>query len=84
MIDPIRVIVHSPEDICVVNGLSMPTLGTLPDFQQASTLVKSFEVCNLPVRCARFIVRKQWFVTASDDMHIRTYNYNTMEKVELG
>lgn len=50
-------------------------------FWQASTLVKSFEVCQLPVRCARFIVRKQWFVTGSDDMHMRVYNYNTMEKV---
>lgn len=48
---------------------------------QASSLVKSFEVCQLPVRCARFIVRKQWFITASDDMHIRVFNYNTMEKV---
>ena len=44
-------------------------------------MVKSFEVCQLPVRCARFIVRKQWFITASDDMHIRVFNYNTMEKV---
>ncbi|CAN0382972.1 unnamed protein product [Ectocarpus sp. 13 AM-2016] len=43
-------------------------------------MVKSFEVCQLPVRCARFIVRKQWFITASDDMHIRVFNYNTMEK----
>ena len=48
---------------------------------QTGTMVKSFEVCTLPVRCARFIVRKQWFVTASDDMHVRVFNYNTMEKV---
>lgn len=46
-------------------------------------MVKSFEVCQLPVRCARFIVRKQWFITASDDMHIRVFNYNTMEKVRV-
>lgn len=45
--------------------------------------MKSFEVCQLPVRCARFIVRKQWFITASDDMHMRVYNYNTMEKVQI-
>lgn len=48
---------------------------------QTGAMVKSFEVCTLPVRCARFIVRKQWFVTASDDMHVRVFNYNTMEKV---
>ncbi|CAM9271615.1 unnamed protein product, partial [Discosporangium mesarthrocarpum] len=49
------------------------------DYESAA-LVKSFEVCTLPVRCAKFIVRKQWFITASDDMHLRVYNYNTMDK----
>ncbi|KAG5179548.1 coatomer WD associated region-domain-containing protein [Tribonema minus] len=50
------------------------------DYEQA-TMVKSYEVCSLPVRCAKFIVRKQWFIAASDDMMLRVYNYNTMEKV---
>ncbi|VDN01653.1 unnamed protein product [Thelazia callipaeda] len=44
-------------------------------------LVKSFEVCELPVRCAKFIPRKNWLVTGSDDMHIRVFNYNTLERV---
>mmetsp|Transcript_57105 Transcript_57105/g.104928 ORF Transcript_57105/g.104928 Transcript_57105/m.104928 type:complete len:942 (-) Transcript_57105:86-2911(-) len=45
------------------------------------TLVKQLEVCpNLPVRCAKFITRKQWIITASDDMHLRVFNYNTLEK----
>lgn len=34
-------------------------------------MVKSFEVCDLPVRCAKFVVRKSWFVAASDDMFLR-------------
>ena len=42
---------------------------------------KSFELSDLPVRCAKFVVRKQWFVAASDDMKLRFYNYNTMEKI---
>ena len=37
----------------------------------AQSTVKSFEVCELPVRCAKFIVRKSWFIAASDDMHLR-------------
>jgi coatomer subunit beta' len=45
------------------------------------TLVKQLEVCNLPVRCAKFVTRKQWIITASDDMHVRVFNYNTLEKV---
>jgi coatomer subunit beta' len=45
-------------------------------------MVKSFEVCDLPVRSAKFIVRKSWFIAASDDMFLRVYNYNTMEKVK--
>ena len=32
---------------------------------ETQTLVKTFEVCDLPVRAARFISRKNWVVTAS-------------------
>ncbi|GLC41850.1 hypothetical protein PLESTM_001257800 [Pleodorina starrii] len=46
------------------------------------TLVKSFEVTELPVRAAKFVARKQWVITGSDDMFIRVYNYNTMDKVK--
>jgi len=45
------------------------------------TLVKSFEVCDLPVRASKFVPRKNWVVTGSDDMNIRVYNYNTLERV---
>jgi len=48
---------------------------------ETNTCVKSFELSGLPVRCAKFIARKQWFIAASDDMRLRVYNYNTMEKV---
>lgn len=44
-------------------------------------MVKSIEVCDLPVRAARFLPQKQWVVCGSDDMQIRVYNYNTMERV---
>lgn len=49
---------------------------------ESGSLVKSFELSELPVRCAKFIARKQWFIAASDDMRLRVYNYNTMEKVK--
>jgi len=49
---------------------------------ESGSCVKSFELSDLPVRCAKFIARKQWFIAASDDMRIRVYNYNTMEKVK--
>lgn len=45
-------------------------------------LVKSFEITDLPVRTAKFIPRKQWMVCGADDMHVRVYNYNTMDKVK--
>lgn len=45
-------------------------------------MIKSFETGNNPVRCAKFIVRKQWVVAATDDMKIRVFNYNTMDKVK--
>jgi len=45
------------------------------------TQIKSFEVCDLPVRAAKFVPRKNWVVAGSDDMNIRVYNYNTLERV---
>ncbi|WVZ79575.1 hypothetical protein U9M48_027140 [Paspalum notatum var. saurae] len=50
---------------------------------QTQTMVKSFEVSELPVRSAKFIARKQWVVVGADDMFIRVYNYNTMDKVKV-
>nr|XP_018896635.1 PREDICTED: coatomer subunit beta' [Bemisia tabaci] len=47
---------------------------------ETQQLVKTFEVCDLPVRAARFIPRKNWVVTGSDDMQIRVFNYNTLER----
>ena len=44
--------------------------------------VKSFEITNAPIRCAKFIARKQWIIVASDDTKIRIYNYNTSEKLK--
>ncbi|KAF9597898.1 hypothetical protein IFM89_022259, partial [Coptis chinensis] len=45
------------------------------------TIVK-FEVTELPVHySSKFIARKQCVVAGSDDMFIRVYNYNTMDKV---
>lgn len=34
------------------------------------------------MRAAKFVARKQWVITGSDDMFIRVYNYNTMDKVK--
>ncbi|XP_046572197.1 coatomer subunit beta'-like isoform X3 [Haliotis rubra] len=48
---------------------------------ESQQLIKSFEVCDLPVRTARFVARKNWVITGSDDMHIRVFNYNTLERV---
>ncbi|VAI69855.1 unnamed protein product [Triticum turgidum subsp. durum] len=46
-------------------------------------MVKSFEVSELPVRSAKFVSRKQWVVAGADDMFIRVYNYNTMDKIKV-
>lgn len=42
-----------------------------------------FVSCNFSVRSAKFIARKQWIVAGADDMFIRVYNYNTMDKVKV-
>jgi len=50
---------------------------------ETQTMIKTFEVTELPVRAATFVPRKHWVVTGSDDMMIRAFNYNTMEKVHM-
>ncbi|CAD5317703.1 unnamed protein product [Arabidopsis thaliana] len=50
---------------------------------QTQTMVKSFDVTELPVRSAKFIARRQWVVAGADDMFIRVYNYNTMDKIKV-
>lgn len=35
----------------------------------------------MPVRCVRYIARKNWFVSGSDDFQLRVYNISTGEKV---
>jgi coatomer subunit beta' len=48
---------------------------------ETGAIVKTFEVSEVPVRCCRFIARKNWFVAGSDDFQLRVFNYNTHEKV---
>lgn len=50
---------------------------------ESQQLVKTFEVCDLPVRAAKFVPRKNWVITGSDDMQIRVFNYNTLERVHM-
>jgi WD40 repeat protein len=56
------------------------------------SIVKTFELTDVPVRAGRFIARKNWIVAGgipslsargigSDDFQLRVYNYNTSEKV---
>ncbi|KAJ3899890.1 coatomer protein [Lentinula edodes] len=48
---------------------------------ETGALLKTFEVADVPVRCIKFIARKNWFVAGSDDFQLRVFNYNTHEKV---
>lgn len=40
-------------------------------------------IIPISVRSSKFIARKQWVVAGADDMFIRVYNYNTMDKVKV-
>ncbi|RHX99140.1 hypothetical protein DYB36_009999 [Aphanomyces astaci] len=68
-----------PTEPWVLSGLYNGTV-MLWDYDKQQ-LVKSFEVSTLPVRNARFIARKQWIVASADDLQLRVFNYNTMDKV---
>ncbi|CAI0420879.1 unnamed protein product [Linum tenue] len=49
---------------------------------QTQAVVKSFKATDFPVRSAKFIPRKQWIVTASEDGKIRVYDQTTTELVK--
>nr|CCC89588.1 putative beta prime cop protein [Trypanosoma congolense IL3000] len=50
---------------------------------ETQVLLKSFDTgTGLPVRCVRFIPRLQSFACGTDDMMVRVFNYNTMEKTK--
>ncbi|RXK37407.1 coatomer beta' subunit [Tremella mesenterica] len=48
---------------------------------ETQTDLKTFEVTDVPVRCVRYIARKNWFVSGSDDFQLRVYNISTGEKI---
>ncbi|XP_022048720.2 coatomer subunit beta'-like [Acanthochromis polyacanthus] len=50
---------------------------------ETQAIVKTFELCDLPVRVAKFVARKHWLIAGSDDMQIRVFNYNTLERVYM-
>ncbi|KXS93646.1 hypothetical protein AC578_4207 [Pseudocercospora eumusae] len=45
------------------------------------SIIKTFELTDVPVRAGRFVARKNWIVCGSDDFQLRVYNYNTSEKI---
>ncbi|KAM9317649.1 coatomer subunit beta'-like isoform 2-T2 [Pholidichthys leucotaenia] len=51
--------------------------------QETQIMVKTFELCEAPVRAAKFVARKNWIVAGADDMHLHVFNYNTMERVQM-
>jgi len=57
--------------------------GNVMIWDYKTSIVKSSKLSELPVRCAKFIARKQWVLATSDNMRMRIYSYNTMEKVNV-
>ncbi|VDM31600.1 unnamed protein product [Hydatigera taeniaeformis] len=48
---------------------------------ESQQLIKTFEVCSVPVRAVRFVARMNWIVTGADNQCLTVYNYNTLERV---
>lgn len=48
---------------------------------ETQSIIKTFELTDVPVRAGRFVARKNWIVCGSDDFQVRVYNYNTSEKI---
>ena len=52
-------------------------LGPLLFTMFRSSILRILQICDLPVRAAKFISRRNWIVTGSDDMHVRIFDYST-------
>ncbi|XP_061620747.1 uncharacterized protein LOC133473200 isoform X2 [Phyllopteryx taeniolatus] len=50
---------------------------------ETQTLVKTLEMCDLPIRASKFVARKNWVITGADDLQIRVFSYNTLERVHM-
>ncbi|EIM88049.1 coatomer protein [Stereum hirsutum FP-91666 SS1] len=77
--DRVKAVDFHPTEPWLLAGLYNGTVNIYN--HETGALVKTFEVAEVPVRCCRFIARKNWFVAGSDDFQLRVFNYNTHEKV---
>ncbi|TFY80045.1 hypothetical protein EWM64_g3966 [Hericium alpestre] len=77
--DRVKAVDFHPTEPWLLTGLYNGTVNIYNT--ETGVLVKTFEVAEVPVRCCRFIARKNWFVAGSDDFQLRIFNYNTHEKV---
>ncbi|EIN11093.1 coatomer beta' subunit [Punctularia strigosozonata HHB-11173 SS5] len=77
--DRVKGVDFHPTEPWLLTGLYNGTVNIYN--RETGALLKTFEVSEVPVRCVRFIARKNWFVAGSDDFQLRVFNYNTHEKV---
>ena len=78
--DRVKSVDFHPTEPWVLAGLYSGTVMIWDYVTQA--LVRQMEVSNLPIRCAKFVVRRQWIVVGCDDMTVKILNYNTLEKIK--
>ncbi|KAJ7281800.1 coatomer protein [Mycena rebaudengoi] len=77
--DRVKGVDFHPTEPWLLTGLYNGTVNIYN--HETGAIVKTFEVSEVPVRCCKFIARKNWFVAGSDDFQLRVFNYNTHEKV---
>ncbi|KAF8886974.1 coatomer protein [Infundibulicybe gibba] len=77
--DRVKGVDFHPTEPWLLTGLYNGTVNIYN--HETGAIVKTFEVSEVPVRCVKFIARKNWFVAGSDDFQLRVFNYNTHEKV---
>ena len=78
--DRVKSVDFHPTEPWVLAGLYSGTV-MIWDYQ-TQALVRQMEVSNLPIRCAKFVVRRQWIIVGCDDMSVKILNYNTLEKIK--
>jgi coatomer subunit beta' len=78
--DRVKSVDFHPTEPWVLAGLYSGTVMIWDYNTQA--LVRQMEVSNLPIRCCKFVLRRQWIIAGCDDMTVKILNYNTLEKIK--
>jgi coatomer subunit beta' len=75
----VKAIDYHPTEPCMAVGMHSGRV-TLYD-ENSGSLLQSIQATTDPVRCVKFVARKQWLLAGSDDKMIHVFHSQTLAKI---